>query len=314
MKLLNNQILVEPIHRDRIGNIFIPDNSDDARQYVSVIGIVKQLPEKLVYSKNNYNSVHVKTTIELKVGDTVWYHFLCYSEAANGIDRLEYQSGRSLPASFIEYEGKRHLLLNYNDCYCAKRGDDVFALNGYVLAEPDEREKTKLILPDRDQTPIGLCTVLSTGHLIEEYKFGMETIIPPDDPTIVAGDRILIPMHRGNMVEKFHDDIIKGKKIYFFQRRDILCKITDNSITPISDRLLIKPHEQEEKKGSIFIPQTVESRGYAARAGEVVASGVFATIQPGTTVHYDHSYSSRVEIGGNKWVAVRQTDILYAGH
>lgn len=314
IKLLNNQIIVEPIHRDRVGNFFIPENSTDMRQYTSVMGIVKHLPENLVYSRNNPNSIHAKTHIELKVGDTVWYHFLCYAEAVNGIPEDEYRAGRSLPSVFIEFEGKQCLMLNYNDCYCLKRDNEVYALNGFVLAEPDEVQKTTksgIVIPDNLQEPTGICTVLSLGHLIDEYKWGVETIIPPDDHTIKVGDKLLIPKFRGNMIEKFHEDIIPNKKLYFFQRRDALCKISGDKITPLSDRLLIKPDDTKTKIGKIYLPQSVDTRSNESRTGVVLASGIFAKIKEGCRVHYEHPYSSKVNIGGNEWVAVREKDVLY---
>ncbi len=312
IKLLNNQIIVEPIHRDRVGNFFIPENSTDMRQYTSVMGIVKHLPENLVYSRNNPNSIHAKTHIELKVGDTVWYHFLCYAEAVNGIPEDEYRAGRSLPSVFIEFEGKQCLMLNYNDCYCLKRDNEVYALNGFVLAEPIKEEVNDfgIIIGNKEDLK-NRCKILSMGHLIEEYKWGIETIIAPDDPTLEVGDEIIIMKFRGNLLEKFHEDIIPNKKLFFFQRRDILCRIREGKIKPLSDRLLLEPQQSERKIGSLYLPETSDTRKNDCRVGKVVSTGIFTEIEIGKTVYYEHPYSQTIKVQDKEYVTVREKDVLY---
>ena len=84
-------------------------------------------------------------------------------------------------------------------------------------------------------------------------------------------------------------------------------------ITPLHDRVVVKPAAAEEKtSGGIIIPDTAKEK---PQRGEVVAAGPGKKDEPvsvkvGDTVLYGKYAGTEIQIEGNDLLIMRESDIL----
>jgi len=90
------------------------------------------------------------------------------------------------------------------------------------------------------------------------------------------------------------------------------------AIKPLSDRILVKPSEQEEEQvGGIIIPDTAKEK---PQEGEVVAVGPgkmlesgerqSMSVSVGAKVLYGKYASTEIKYGGEEYLIMREDDIL----
>ena len=84
------------------------------------------------------------------------------------------------------------------------------------------------------------------------------------------------------------------------------------NIKPLADRVLILPAPAEEKVGGIIIPDTAKEKPLR---GKVVAAGNGTKdeemiLKEGDTVLYGKYSGNEVEIDGEKYLMMRQSDVL----
>ena len=85
------------------------------------------------------------------------------------------------------------------------------------------------------------------------------------------------------------------------------------NIKPLADRVLIKPAPAEEKTvGGIIIPDSAKEKPLK---GEIVAVGNGTkdeemVVKPGDTVLYGKYASTELELDGEKYLIMRQSDVL----
>lgn len=85
------------------------------------------------------------------------------------------------------------------------------------------------------------------------------------------------------------------------------------NIKPLADRVLIKPAPAEEKTaGGIIIPDTAKEKPLQ---GEVLAAGNGTkdeemVLKAGYTVLYGKYAGTEVELDGEKYLIMRQSDVL----
>lgn len=85
------------------------------------------------------------------------------------------------------------------------------------------------------------------------------------------------------------------------------------NIKPLADRVLIKPAPAEEKTaGGIIIPDTAKEKPLQ---GEVLAAGKGTkdeemVLKAGDTVLYGKYAGTEVELDGEKYLIMRQSDVL----
>ena len=82
---------------------------------------------------------------------------------------------------------------------------------------------------------------------------------------------------------------------------------------PINDRVVVKPAPAEEKtKGGIIIPDTAKEK---PQRGTVIAAGPGkkdepVTVKTGDTVLYGKYAGTEIELDGEKYLIMRQSDVL----
>ena len=85
------------------------------------------------------------------------------------------------------------------------------------------------------------------------------------------------------------------------------------AVKPLSDRVLVKPNPAEEKTaGGLFIPDTAKEKPLM---GKVVAVGpgtadIKMEVKEGDTVLYGKYAGTELEFDGEKYLIMRQSDIL----
>ena len=85
------------------------------------------------------------------------------------------------------------------------------------------------------------------------------------------------------------------------------------NIKPLADRVLIKPAPAEEKSvGGIIIPDSAKEKPLK---GEIVAVGNGTkdeemVVKPGDTVLYGKYAGTELELDGEKYLIMRQSDVL----
>ena len=84
------------------------------------------------------------------------------------------------------------------------------------------------------------------------------------------------------------------------------------NIKPLADRVLVKPAAAEEKIGGIIIPDTAKEKPLK---GEVIATGNGTkdeemVLKAGDTVLYGKYAGTEVELDGEKYLIMRQSDVL----
>jgi chaperonin GroES len=84
------------------------------------------------------------------------------------------------------------------------------------------------------------------------------------------------------------------------------------NIKPLADRVLVQPAPAEEKVGGIIIPDTAKEK---PQRGTVVAVGDGTKDDPmvlkdGDTVLYGKYSGTELEVEGEKYLMMRQSDVL----
>lgn len=88
------------------------------------------------------------------------------------------------------------------------------------------------------------------------------------------------------------------------------------AIKPLGDRVLIDPTEEEEKVGSLYIPDTAKEKpsiGVVTEIGEGGRDGdkiIPMTVKKGDKVLYGKYSGTEVKDQGKEYLIVRESDIL----
>ncbi len=84
-------------------------------------------------------------------------------------------------------------------------------------------------------------------------------------------------------------------------------------ITPLHDRVIIKPAKAEEKTaGGLYIPDTAKEK---PQRGSVIAAGPGkkdepVTVKPGDEVLYGKFAGQEISVEGNDYLIMRESDII----
>src|SRR4051812_43552873 len=88
---------------------------------------------------------------------------------------------------------------------------------------------------------------------------------------------------------------------------------TDVNLTPLADRVLVKPAEAETKTaGGIIIPDSAKEK---PQRGTVIAAGPGkkdepTTVKKGDTVLYGKYSGTEIQVDGNDYLIMRESDIF----
>jgi chaperonin GroES len=108
--------------------------------------------------------------------------------------------------------------------------------------------------------------------------------------------------------------IVSTQSHFIFKEIKITITMANNvNITPLHDRVIVKPAAAEEKTaGGIIIPDTAKEK---PQRGTVVAAGPGkkdepTTVKAGDTVLYGKYAGTEVSLDGSDFLIMRESDIL----
>jgi len=219
LRILNNKVLIKPRGgNDEIelsnGKTLFIDTSWEREKHAPTIGEVVKVPNRLIFDrKSTMRTTEFDVDMELKVGDQAIYHYLV---PENCMKRGEY----------VEVNDDIYFVVNYDQIFCAKRGDEVIMVNGYILIEPvveDAFESNILITPEslKDKNSPIEGIVRYIGSPVRNYLY--EKDLPPEsanEPQV--GDRVMFLEDSDIPLQYDLHANLEGKKMFFrMQRKDI---------------------------------------------------------------------------------------------
>jgi co-chaperonin GroES (HSP10) len=304
-QIFPNWLVIKPHKLEKIGGLWIPQSAN--LDFENFTGTIVKMCTELRYEEGNANSMPWDVDLELKHGDTVWYNPLCNHEARPRSETNRFGKGQG-----FEENGQFYMFVHYQDIFIAKRGDEIICPNGYILGEPvDDTKKYSIILINQPENFKNRCIIRHTGKPVKEYMFGKEVAVAPDDTTIQDGDEVLLMPFGGISLDENRKEIDGGKSFYRFRRRDILAKIVDGVLLPVSDRIFVKEDcgEKVTKAGIILLPDAELRKD--GRWGTVECfGGLCRSTTEGQRIYYNHSDSIEIEFNGVKLKAIRERDVL----
>jgi len=158
--LQNNSVLIEvetfiyDFVDTKSGLHLIADNTFEPHEFAVRHGIVRGLPKQLTsWKENKQKGLHWITEMQIQKGDVVWFMGM----AAQSTEK-------------VTFEGRKFLLLHYEDLYVAKRNNEtILCLNGNVLLEPIYKAVNPL-LPEIKVEDCRMAKVAYIGLKNTEYR------------------------------------------------------------------------------------------------------------------------------------------------
>jgi chaperonin GroES len=98
-----------------------------------------------------------------------------------------------------------------------------------------------------------------------------------------------------------------------FKHKTVIIMANNVNITPLHDRVIVKPAAAEEKTASgIIIPDTAKEK---PQRGTVIAAGPGkkdepVTVKTGDTVLYGKYAGTEINLEGQEYLIMRESDIL----
>lgn len=208
----NNWVIIKPDrgeheHRMPSGQVVYIDVRFDREKHVPVSGIVMACPKEFWFEKDNVESPEWKTTIEIKNGDHVYYHYLSALNALNpDYCRLVY------------VDEDMFFLVKYDSLFLVKEETVLRPLNGLVLIEP-VYEKQRFSNEEVANTRLGKVRYVGS-NLLDYSMRDMSTIYQPD---VKPGDIVVLDKACNATIEyDFHASLEGTKLFYRVEKRFIL--------------------------------------------------------------------------------------------
>jgi co-chaperonin GroES (HSP10) len=198
------------------------DTSYEPEKHVVRMGTVKEVPEKILFSKSDRNIMPWDTDMELKVGDRVIMYYLAVINCISPEKRW-----------FYVENGKIIIFITYNNIYAAIRDGEIIPINGYVLVEPMEdpewvsmQERIKqggLLVPDMRKLSNKNVVYGKIAYLASPIRTYYDEHKSDENINVKVGDEIVMKKVRDIPMEyEYHTKVDGGRKLYRCQRHDII--------------------------------------------------------------------------------------------
>lgn len=304
-----NWLLVKPHQITKIGNIYIPDTSD--KSMLSFTGEIVRCCDNLYYEEQSHNTMPWDVDLELKVGDTIHYNPFCNVDALPLSIDNPYGRGHGM----YDDNGEFYMFMHYRDVFFAQRGNDIICVNAFVLGEyiDDVKESLIILLDKSNMSYRNRCKVVSVGAPAREYSFGLsDENFAPDDKSIEVGDELLLMPYMALPVDKHSKLLDRDKDFCRFRRRDVLAKITETELVPVSRWVVIEePNGETTLPSGIILLDRNEAEKKDARRGKIISIGGMTRYSSvGDNVYYNHSDGIDVKYNDKHYKFVLETKIL----
>lgn len=205
---LNNYVVIKPIISETTnGGIFVGTtvmdvNSNEAGLFTGSRAIVVKVPSKLYYNIEGYwkkdGSMPYKTDMEVKVGDEVWFEYLCAIVA--------YKDSKT---NFIaEVEGEKYIFIKYEFLTCKRVDGVLIGLNGNIILDPIY-EKPKSVFEYEKKKPTRRCIIAAISTPLQGYAhLGANEGLQPETNELEVGMEVVV---RGKM--KQHNEGLPYPKV-----------------------------------------------------------------------------------------------------
>jgi len=199
------------------GGEIIIDPTYEPEKHHQTSGIVKTVPDSLYFEKSDMEfSMEYKVPIELKEGDKVFFHYLQISSAISN-------------SHLLTIDGKQHIFIRYDQCFCAVRDEEFVMLNGWMLLEPIDQEdkpqpkyiNTRLPKSRRKKDPLR-GKILYLGDPVSEYLWGGEET---DDGINVDAGEVVTFLPESDIPLEYNLHRTLSEVYYRVQRKDLINKI-----------------------------------------------------------------------------------------
>jgi len=171
---INNRILVKPLYdtknyKSKSGLYMTGDIEFEKADNSNRVGKVISLPDSVYFNPKSPNTMDWKTTLQLQVGDIVWYDI---TEAWN--------------SPVVICGGEEYYMVRYASCIVAKRGEEVICLNAFCLLDP--------IYDSPDST------ILSPKKTLNEWEAIVAYVGEPNERYLNPGYQDAIGVKKGDRV------------------------------------------------------------------------------------------------------------------
>jgi len=202
-----NKVLIKPLKENdfivKDGVVFYLDKSYQKEKHAITFGEIVANPPIL--------EGHLKTTIETKVGDIVYFHYLAVINAIENKKFVETESG-------IIYS------VSYDSLYCCKRGEEIICLNGYTLVKPKMvHEKDRIgnvFLPD---------SMMKKEHLGRGYVAYTGNPLKGEKRLVNPGDEILYRKSSNVPIQYDLHASLEGDNKFFRMKNDSILAIAQSA-------------------------------------------------------------------------------------
>jgi len=219
---LNNFILVKTQRENDewVGNSGIKlkiDTSYEVEKHAATTGEVIAVPSELRYpNKSGMYPLDYDVDMDVKVGDKIFFGFLCTSAAK--------------PGSYFEIETKekgkeQYYFIPYSEVKSVERDGVPIPANGYVIVEPIEEasfDSEIIIQPFKDKESERRGIVRFLGAVVREYRLYIKDGLKDGDDLNVGDEVLFKDIEAIPMEYPLHAKFQGGDKTYYrMHRKDI---------------------------------------------------------------------------------------------
>lgn len=206
------------------------DTSFETEKHAPATGHIVAVPDKLLYSRNNANSIEWDTDMEAHVGDYAIVYFMAATNAFR----------KNIAKSLEDENGDHYMFVKYENIYLVKRGDTILPLNGYCIAEPVMDHELK-VLHDRYnkmgfEIPLNMrrkfstkvVKIVYTGNANRQYR---RKHLSDDGIEINPGDFVSIQLYADIPIEyDIHKTLDPEKNYVRLQRTHMTALVYDRRL------------------------------------------------------------------------------------
>jgi co-chaperonin GroES (HSP10) len=208
---LNNQVIVKikPEEYERLKGFELDNTFKDSHLSVTA-GEIVSVPKSIRYNKGRPSEISWETTLEVEIGDTVIFHYLCFYNATI--------SDGDISGKIFEKDGETFLYVSYSQLFLAVRDEEIIMLNGYVLAEKTKIEH-KLDVPEEFQDLKNIFTITHNGSNNKQYVHKQY-----NDADVEVGNLVLTKKNCDVPLQYPHFNLLE-KEYVRIQKNNIIAKI-----------------------------------------------------------------------------------------
>jgi len=261
------------------------DTSWNKYDWATQDGIIESVPT-FVEETPRDTSKRYKTDVEISVGDKVYFHHFVVA------DDMKITSGDK-----VYYKLPRYHM------YCVVKNLNIIMLDYWVLVSPI-MEKEEDIIKEFGTLKLWTKTAPGEINLMGKVEHVSTAGI---EQGINKGDTILFKK------DSEYKMTIEGNDYYRMELANVVAVIRDNKPFPLRDEIIVRNNSTKEqiRPSGLIIP-TKPAREQIEKVEAVGIQDEEEQFLVGDEVMFHHHTGSKVEYAGNKYVVLRQLEVIGA--